>query len=197
MIYSQKSEADRSYNESLIAIGKASQFALYTKLLAGTESLEQVDVSDVDNLSELLVRFPTFVENYRPYFFSEPVDHGTQTDVLEPTGLDWYRATRSLAGWSADESYPVQAKFLCSKCDPVFNPCLNGGTCDEIKQECQCKDYYVGPLCEHPVRCNPPQQECLNNGTCSDWHGYCDCKGPFYGNLCQFERKPETRPALP
>lgn len=197
MIYSEKSEADYAYNNSMVAASKANQYSLITELLAGMESVTEVDLTGLDNLSNLIERFPNLIGRYRPYFFSEPVDKGTQSDVLEPTGLNWYRASRSLVGWSADYSYPIEVKFLCSKCDPVFNSCLNGGACDEDTQECKCKDYYAGSLCEHPVRCNPPQQECLNNGTCSEWHGYCDCEGPFYGNLCQFEYLPETRPALP
>jgi len=155
--------------------------------LGGNATAEAL--GDLNALMEGLDK--NFVKDCRPFFFSEPVDYNTPSDVLEPTGLNWFRAVKNCGSyfdiWQVDESQPLGAKFICSQCNPKSNPCYNNGACDQIKKTCVCPRFYTGSLCEHAVRCDASIAiGCLNNGTCNSWHGYCDCVEPFYGNLCQF-----------
>ncbi|CAB9518999.1 Notch ligand involved in the mediation of Notch signaling (By similarity) [Seminavis robusta] len=131
-----------------------------------------------------------FVWYYRPYFFSEPVDFGTPSDVLEPLGLNWFRAVHQhhglgFDGWVTDESQPLQTNFICAECNDRTNPCYNDFQCENSTETCLCDEFYQGALCEHPLRCD--QQPCHNNGTCDAWKGYCECPSPFYGSLCQYK----------
>lgn len=131
-----------------------------------------------------------FVENYRPYFFSEPVDLSSDSFALEPTGLDWFQAAADpnmeIVGWYADEAQLVGAKLQCADCDPDTNPCQNGGTCKVSEQgggTCSCPIFYSGTLCESAQTCDEIGG-CLNNGTCNEYN-YCDCPEPYHGGLCQ------------
>jgi hypothetical protein len=133
-----------------------------------------------------------FFAKFRPYFFSEPVDAGTPSDVLEPLGLHWFRAitdqTLEGDGWRVDESQPLETRFLCSECDSRSNPCYNQQQCNALTETCRCDRFYQGSLCERPVRCD--RHACLNGGKCDSWYGYCECVSPYYGNLCQYKYQP-------
>ena len=69
--------------------------------------------------------------------------------------------------------------------------CLNGGKCDHVTGQCDCKVGFYGDTClECPegnygkncsMECN-----CQNGGVCNKVVGSCDCLKPgFHGDKCQ------------
>jgi len=83
--------------------------------------------------------------------------------------------------------------LLVSACkkDPILIPavvegecpfdCLNGGTCIEGKNRCDCPPEYTGAQCQYPITpC--VTVSCYNDGTCIN--GICECADGWTGVNC-------------
>lgn len=128
------------------------------------------------------------LEPYKPLFFSSPVNHGTASDSVEPTNVDWVvsRIDGSLEvlEYRPNDKKPVNAQLLCSECNNSSNPCLNSGICD-YSGVCGCLSSYHGPLCESAYTCE--EVGCVHGGFCHPiLHTCSQCPQGVYGTLCQY-----------
>ena len=122
------------------------------------ESSNQSAIEIVENIELVASQHPVDAleifndwKPYQPLFFSAPVNFGTISESVEPTNIDWvhsqYDKRLTILDHRANDQKGVSARFLCSDCNDITNPCLNSGVCSETKT-CDCSPSYEGPLCE-------------------------------------------------
>lgn len=83
---------------------------------------------------------------------------------------------------------PLQGRN-CESGHCIKNPCLNGGSCNELDggYSCQCTEPFNGKRCEIDPNSDPCQNNLCQNSNCSSTNtGYtCQCPYAAYGDYCE------------
>lgn len=138
---------------------------------------------------------------YKPAFFSTPVNFGSESHGVEPSGIQWVLATQDeknssmVSDYHADGNSLVFAKLLCADCsnendlivpnNKAAQSCFNDGMCTSEGQ-CLCTFFYDGSRCEY-VRACWTDDDCYNGGRCDLSTNICECPDDEnHGLLCQY-----------
>jgi hypothetical protein len=194
-VYVSTDESSSQYRNVMFFLGRRWAITDTFELATDAEKNMNSILNSMEDIAQFFdeTSFHGFYNTYKPFFMSDPMDYGTSSDSLTPTGLAWNNVrtiTTIVEGglnlYQADSSIPLTTVLQCKFCDKyeIGSGCLNNGVCDETNI-CSCfDDTYFGALCESQLTCLELDGSCYNGGTCTA-SGVCqDCVGAR-GLLCE------------